>query len=375
MQLKTIKQMKEMNNVDLPSPFIYNDPVIPPVFAGRSNEMEFIYNALFSEKESIVIYGNDAIGKSSIVSTVYLSQIQNIKSGIFPVRINAFDFTQAVSSNFLGLTTHQICAAIWTTLLKRKYSELIEDSLINNQNAIFKRPEEVAIKRIFRIVTSENIKSTGKSSHDIGAKLIFEGNSSRSTELINERKPLAPFEFLHLLDELNDMIKSFGFNSIIVFCDELNHFPIETNTEILRNYFNIFSSKKIQFFLVALNPEIKSKDDAVKLIESFNHKLEIGPFTAISDVNELIQNSIKNSGTSIVFDRTIGEFLFAKTKGHPWWIQKICDNSFKTAIQKKIDFIDLKNIEESYNVFKNEIKIYEEKISFGLPFRKSYLRQ
>lgn len=364
--------MQDDKNTISSSPFVHVDPVIPPIFAGRSKEIGIITNALFSEKDSIVIYGNDAIGKSSIISTIYLNQIQNKKSGVFPVRINAFDFTQAIDNNFLGITTHQICASIWTSLLKKKYSELIEDSVLNKIE-IFNTEEEIAIKRIFRIVTNEKNKTTAKYSSELGGKFIIEGKASSSNEFVNERKPLAPFEFLHLLDELLDMIRAFGYNSIMVFCDELNHFPEKTNTDILRNYFNIFSSQKIQFILVVVNPEIANKDDAQKLIESFNYKLEIGTFKSINDVAELIENSISSIRSELIFDKPSIEFLFEKTKGHPWWIQKICDKSFKTAAQKKINLIDLKIVELSFEDYKDEIKIYEEQIAKGLPFRKFLL--
>ena len=118
------------------SPFVHTEPVIPPMFAGRDDEIFHINKVLFEDRESLALYGNDAIGKSSIIKTVYSHLVMNKTKKILPIAFNAFDFLQAVHSNFLGIITHQICAVIWTKLMNRSYSELIEDSLLNVRGEI-----------------------------------------------------------------------------------------------------------------------------------------------------------------------------------------------------------------------------------------------
>jgi Cdc6-like AAA superfamily ATPase len=352
------------------SPFIFLDPVIPPVFAGRQSELTYLNNALFNLKESLVIYGNDAIGKSSIISTIYTNLNKEKRGNIFPVKINAFDFIKAIEDNFLGITTHQICAAIWTKLLNRKYSELIEDSLKNDKTVSFSKEEEKTIKRIFRIVTSEKTTGTGTVNSEIGGEFYIKGSRSQTFEIINERKSLAPFEFLHLLEELTDIINSYGYTSILVFCDELNHLPEKLNTDILRNYFSIFSLSKIQFVIVVVNPEQKGKEYAQKLIESFNSKLEVGPFKSKENIDELINNSIQTINSNIIFSPECSDYLFSQTDGHPWWIQKICDSAFTNAVNTNKELVQLELIEKAFKVYESEIKIYKDKIVNGLPFRK-----
>jgi Cdc6-like AAA superfamily ATPase len=352
------------------SPFIYLDPVIPPYFAGRKVELDYINSSLFQEKESVVIYGNDAIGKSSIISTIYTDLNNSNRRSIFPVRINAFDFVKAVDTNFLGVVTHQICAAIWTKLMGRKYSQLIEDALLNTRGELFNKEEEKAIKRIFRIVSNEKFSGSGKLNKEAGGSFFVDGKITQDNELYIERKELAPFEFLHLLDELNDIIHSYHFNSIIVFCDELNHFPEKTNTDILRNYFSIFSSNKIQFVIIAVNPDTTKRNEAQKLIESFNCQLEIGTFKSDKEVEELIQNSINLINSEVVFNKGAAQLLFKLTDGHPWWIQKICDRAYSNAIKNNNSNISEEMIEKSYNEFEVELNIYKERILAGLPFRK-----
>lgn len=350
------------------SPFIHNEPVMPPIFAGRKDELNLINTALFDDKESLVLYGNDAIGKSSIVRTIHNELIHLNTHRILPVKINAFDFIKAVEDNFLGMVTHQICATIWTKLIRKTYSELIEDTLINVSGEILNSPEEKSIKRIFRIVTSDNLTGKGKSIKEIGTKFLLEGKISHESEVINIKHTLAPFEFLHLLDELNDIINVYNYSSIMVFCDELNHLPSEVNADILRNYFSIFSSKKIQFVIIAVNPEISHANDARNLIESFNYSLEIGTFKDVSCVSELVQNSISTLSTEFEFENGIYEYLFRKTNGHPWWIQKICDKAFK--LNENEFKICLNSFEISGDFYRKEIDIYNERVKAGLPFRK-----
>lgn len=357
-----------MNNIN--SPFVYSDPVIPPFFAGRTVELDYISKSLLHERESIIIYGNDAIGKSSIISTIYTQITSSENRRILPVRINAFDFIRAIESNFLGAVTHQICAAIWIKIMKRNYSELIEESLLNVRGEHLTSVEEKTIKRIFKIVSNENFTAGGKLNKEIGGKFFVEGKLLQQNELVNQRKELAPFEFLYLLDELNDLIKSFNFDSIIVFCDELNHFPEKTNTEILRNYFNIFSSSKIQFVIISVNPDSSKKNESQKLIESFNCQLEIGTFKSHDEVNELITNSLNSVESNILFEYGSAELIFALANAHPWWIQKICNTAYIETSTNKLNTVTLKSLEKSHDTFKNEIEIYKAKILAGLPFRK-----
>lgn len=357
------------------SPFVYNDPVIPPIFTGRDKEIEIINDSLFAEKESIALYGNDAIGKSSIVKSIHSYLLSNTQKRVLPISINAFDFKEAVEGDFLGLATHQICAAIWTKLMNRSYSELIEDSLLSVRGETFKNAEEKAIKRIFRIVTSSKLSGVGKFNKEFGGKFYIEGKVSQIDELTNERKKLAPFEFLHLLDELNDIIRSYKYDSLLVVADELNHLPYETNTDFIRSYLDIFSSRQIQFLIVVANPDENRKKNANLLLDSFNTFLEIGHFKTVESVEQLVFNVLSLQDNRIGFDKDAFNTLFELTEGHPWWIQKICDASYKERlIGRSEKMIDSLLVETKSKDFESEMIIYKERMKAGQHFRKFHIR-
>lgn len=356
------------------SPFIHTDPVIPPMFAGRDNEIYHINRVLFEDRESIALFGNDAIGKSSIIKTVYSHLLANKSTKVLPVALNSFDFLQAVQFNFLGIITHQICAAIWTKLMNRNYSELIEDSLINFRGNSLILPEEVAVKRIFKILSSDKLSGIGKVNKEIGGKFFIEGKLSSEAEFSSERKPLAPFEFLHLLDELLDIIKSYGYDSLLLICDELNHYPHKVNSEFLRSYFDIFSSRKIQFLITIVNPSEFGKEDADLLLDSFNKPLEIKHFTTIESVQQLVLNVLLLDGEDVYFEKETFKILFDLTDGHPWWIQKICDSAFKEVMHHFSDKIITSDIIiRNAEFYSNEIEIYNRQIKSGQNFRRFHL--
>ena len=356
------------------SPFIHTDPVIPPIFAGRDNELRLINKALFEDGESMAIYGNDAIGKSSILKTIHTHLATNKQHKVLPIAINSFDFRQAVEGNFLGLATHQICAAIWTRLMNRNYSELIEDSLLNIRGDVLNLPEEKAIKRIFRIVTSDKLSGVGKINKELGGKFFVEGKISQESEFSSDRKPLAPFEFLHLLDELVDIIKSYNYDSLLIVCDEMNHLPRQTNSEFLRSYFDIFASRKIQFLITIVNPDELGKTDAKLLLDSFNQPIQIGHFKNIESVQQLIFNILILNDDNVYFDKDTFKLLFEITDGHPWWIQKICDSAYNEVLQIRADrIINNGLIQKHGELFLEEMKIYKSLIDSGQHFRKYHL--
>lgn len=359
-----------MNN----SPFIHTDPVIPPMFAGRDNELFHINKVLYEDRESIALFGNDAIGKSSIIKTVYSHLLTNKSKKVLPVALNAFDFLQAVEINFLGIVTHQICAAIWTKMMNRKYSELIEDTLLNVRGDLLSLPEEIAIKRIFKILSSDKLSGIGKVNKEISGKFFIEGKLSSESEFSAERKPLAPFEFLHLLDELVDIIKSYGYDSILLLCDELNHYPERVNSEFLRSYFDIFSSREIQFLITIVNPNALGKEDVDLLLDSFNQPLEIKHFKTIESVQQLVLNVLLLDDENVYFDKETFKILFDVTDGHPWWIQKICDLAFKEVMYNRTDRIITSDIIlKKSEYYANEIDIYNRQIKSGQNFRRYLL--
>ena len=315
-------------------PFIDNEPVTPPIFVSRENELEYLKNNTFFRNESVVINGFDYIGKSSIVQTFRNEVLSGEYGGkVFPLKIRMTQFYHSIKTDFLSVITHELCANIWTVIMGNKYSELLEDTLLNVRKDKSISKFEKSLKRIFKIVTSEKLSGKGRNTKELGGKLFVEGKITEANESYSERKPLQAFEFMLLLDELMEILEENGYNKIILICDELNHLPPKINFELFSNYLNIFSSKKIIFVIVAVDPRSWINDpdrvDMEDLINSFSQRLDIGPFNTSENVKDLISNSLKvNEVSDLNFQEDCFEMIFEVTEGFPFFTVKLCNLAY-----------------------------------------------
>ncbi|RZK38623.1 MAG: ATP-binding protein [Pedobacter sp.] len=356
------------------TPFTINNPAIPPIFAGRSDEISLIIRGLFQDHTSIAIYGNEAIGKSSILLTIHQHLVSENK--IFSIEIPSIILRQAIQGNFLGLITGQICTAIWTRLLNKKTSDLIEDTMlyVRDRGDYIADADEDLIRRIYRLVTNTKLEGTGTEKNAFGGKMIINAQSSHEKSMSFSRAPLSSTEFLDLIGELNDIIKGYDYDSILIVCDEMNHLPIATNTGILREYLDAFSSKKIKFLLTLSNPSSYQKEDFDLLVEAFSAPFEIGHFKKIDAVKELIDNVLSTSkNRKVDFSKSSYKTLFELTEGHPWWIQKIANDAYSEILASKRDGINSRIIEKNSQKYLAEIKLYKENMAAGRPFKKNML--
>jgi hypothetical protein len=181
---------------------------------------------------------------------------------------------------------------------------------------------------------------------------------------------LATFEFLKLIDELIGVVSEYGYEALLLTCDEMNHLPRQTNTDFLRTYFEIFSSKKIKFLVTVANPEDRNREDCRLLLDSFNYLFEIKHFKDDKAVKQLVMNVLKGGLSEIEFSKNAFKTLYDLTNGHPWWIQKICDAAFTEATAKNKHTISSSMLEKQSILFKDEIERYREIISSGQPYTK-----
>ena len=168
---KEAEDMKLMFANDLVEVFYAPEEYMVKFMRGLNNTLFYILSkvenlhqqlvyALYENKDSLILFGNDAIGKSSIIKTIYENLNLTKQRQILPVWFSAFDFIKAVECDFLGLTIRQICGTIWTECIKKSYSILLENDLAGSKTELFQSPEENALVRIFRLVSNE--KFTGE---------------------------------------------------------------------------------------------------------------------------------------------------------------------------------------------------------------------
>lgn len=352
-------------------PFNEEEPVIPPIFVRREKELEELNKSIFSYHESIVITGFDAIGKSSLLSTLlHQMTLNDNTNNFFPIWVNAVQFKLSIGNEFLSIITHQICAKIWTDLFKNPYSELLEGTLIQSRKSKSISKYERTLKRIFKIVTSENLTGLGKLDTEVSGKLFLGGKISESSEISNSRKSLQSFEFLLLLDELMEILDAHGLNKILVLCDQLNHLSAKRNFELFSNYIDVFSSKRIQFVVIAIN----DSDGIDSLVNSFSSRMTIGPLNDYNFIETLVNNSFElNKIEDIEFQSDVYPLIYNITDGHPWWTVKLCNTLFLDARQNSQQVVDEKMVNKYSIPFLKTISVYNDLMSRGVYYSRREL--
>ena len=333
------------------NPFNHVTSVIPPWFIGRENELEEIKNCLVVGQSNFLISGQRGYGKSSIARTIY-KEISDIGINILTLPMSIFHFYDDKLDQFLGDVIHEICATIWKNLLERDYSELIEDSLLYPTGKISEKKAK-KLHRIYRIITSEKLSAKGTASRSTGAKLVAEASLAEAREVSYQRQPLKPFEFLHLLDELYEILSDLDYDRILVVVDEFNYVSDATNSEFYRRFFEVITSQKIQFGLVGAEFE---KNETISFSDPFGTRIDASPFD-IKLIKTLITEYMESfkKDMPIEFHQESYSYIHALTSGSPHLVQLLCFTTLNNAIKDNLKEINLNFIKRTATEMNNRV--------------------
>lgn len=349
-----------------PTPFLDGEPVIPPIFAGREKELDEIALSVVDRSQSITISGYDTVGKSSLVAT-FLADASFSKTlkkgGILPIRISENELYQSIRTDFLSSITHLLCAKVWTEVFKRNYSELLEETLLYPRNTDLSKKSWKLLKRIFQIVTSEGIGSSGSRKSEFGGKLVLDGRSSEENQISIQRKGLQPFEFMMLIDEIVGVLAKHDYRKVLFVCDQLNHLPPKVNYELIESYIDVFSSKKIMFILSAEErvSHYENRVDTKDLLDSFSNRVRLSPFESPTIIADVIDSSFaQSSAKKLAFSADGVERIFEVTEGYPWFAVRLCDLSYRLALKADADEVGVDFIQAYAVPFSKALATYKE---------------
>lgn len=344
------------------SPFDTQNPVIPPIFAGRKKELEELKRCIIDSNQSVSISGYHGIGKSSLILTMF-EMIKGVKQKHLPVHIDERSFRRILNGDFLRLVTHEICAAMWSDIFQGKYSELLEESMMVTMGSVVENKHKRTLKRIFRIATSQSVVAGGKKGGDISAKMVVGGKLEESNTLNITRRPLEPFEFFLLLDELMEILEDHGFERVIVVCDQLNHLPRSDDFDAVAHNLEVLASKKIMFLVSAFRKEAY-KDMGIDassldhLLRSFSTCIELNAFNSNSEVSEFLSNSLVNSNLEVEIEDACISTALNLTEGVPFFLAHLFSRVFKEVNQRGLKTIKLSDIEKHNVLFAKALTHY-----------------
>lgn len=301
--------------------------IVPPeLLINRVEELRKVKEGLL-RKGSVLLVGKRGVGKTSMI---YKAMHEMEREGVLCVYMDLTIYFDRNPDTFLEEVLLRICYAIGQKIFGKTYSELISqlgqepDALGGNYKRFF---------RIFEIVRARALARQNEQSREVGLSTLV-GAHLQSTESKSVTiTPLLSFEFLGMVRELREICRDSKFTQIVVFADEANRLAIQTSSDILRSFFDVFSSEEVQFLFVT-NPDALVLAPGID--RAFDRKVEIGPFHDISDLKALLekyynQGNKRSSSVVIPFTEESIRKIWELSKGNPSLVQLLCDGALDVA--------------------------------------------
>lgn len=302
--------------------------VVPPEFLiNRVEELQKIREGLL-RKGSVLLVGKRGMGKTSLVHKA-MHELE--REGILCVYMDLTIYFDRNPDTFLEEVLLRICYRIGEKIFKKTTSELLL--------GIGREPDALGGKytrfyKIYELVRGRAISRQSGQSKEVGISTMAEAHLTSTESKSVALTPLLSFEFLDMVKEFQEICRDSGYAQIVVFADEANRLATQVSSDILRSFFDVFSSEAVQFLFVT-NPEVLIR--VPDILKAFDRKVELGPFRDISDIRALLekyyapQRSKRHSSIIIPFTEEAICKIWELSRGNPLLIQLLCDGALNVA--------------------------------------------
>lgn len=310
-------------------------PYVPPqLLVNRTQELQISKETLLELRGNLLVVGKRRIGKTSLIKKL---QDELRKEQVLCVEQNLIAYDQN-PSNFLREILLLLCYEIGEKVFHKTASELLY-SLISNPKT--PKGDEERFYRIYKLARGLSLARTSESSAEARINLPPVGGGAGKGEKFQVQVDIGtlwPSEFISLSQELMNICYRAGYKSIVVIADEANKLAAQTSKDILRSYFEVFSSRQIQFVFVA---DI-SLIDYRPIEDIFERTLKLGVFKDISSVHELLGRYFKAQlglDYRSAFSNDSIERIWELSGGHPYLIQVLCKYALDEACVRRRDIV------------------------------------
>lgn len=301
--------------------------IVPPEFLiNRVEELQRIKEGLL-RKGSVLLVGKRGMGKTSLVHKA-MHELEREK--VLCVYMDLTIYFDRNPDTFLEEVLLRICYRIGEKIFKKTTSELL--------SGIGQEPDILGGKytrfyKIYELVRGRAVSRQSGQSKEVGVNTLAEAHLTSTESKSVAITPLLSFEFLNLVKEFQEICRDSGYTQIVVFADEANRLTIQVSSDILRSFFDVFSSEAVQFLFVT-NPEVLAR--VPDILKAFDRKVELGPFRDISDIRALLekyyaQGSKRPSSVTIPFTEEAVCKIWELSKGNPFLVQLLCDGALNVA--------------------------------------------
>lgn len=162
------------------------------------------------------------------------------------------------------------------------------------------------------------------------------------------RSTLAEREFAELTDALTSIAVKRGFDRIVMIYDEANRLPRDISRPVLNSIGEALSQTGL-IGAYAASPELKTHfDDMPGLV---NRHIELGAFRSRDDLSRLLARYVFDDiqrVTDLPVAAEALERLWDVSRGRPYQIQLIADQSFAIAVDESADSIEADHISRGF---------------------------
>jgi TIR domain len=156
---------------------------------------------------------------------------------------------------------------------------------------------------------------------------------------------LRPEEFEEFIEDLVDIIRRKGWSDLFLFYDEANRLPAELSIEFLTWNVEALNRSGITSIYVA------SPDVAERLDHWSGRDIRIGPFSKKGDMLQLLarycchDTSLKDQ---LPVDARATDRIWELSTGLPYWIERISEESFKSAIEHNGKIVRTQHVNQAH---------------------------
>ena len=219
----------------------------------RERELAICTEALLARSVNVFLWGERGVGKSFLLRLVE-EELDRAES-VLTARVNVTGlrgFGQPDSLEaFPAAVLLALCTRAWKEILGKSYSEL--RATLDLREGNIRLPSDLGrtIEIIYTQVMAAQRKAHFEYFNSVGFSAAAKGEKSETGSVEQLQPSILPFEFFEYCDELLQALTKHGKSRIVALCDEANHLPLSEQQQLLGQYVEMFTSRRVQFLFVA----------------------------------------------------------------------------------------------------------------------------
>lgn len=331
----------------------------------REDEMTKAFTALASDVHNVLLYGTRGVGKT-FLTRLLEDELQRTQPTLFVCTANlanlsAYQPGADEADAFPRAVLLQLCSAIWTRQIGKPYLKLKEHLSSSGHKIRGTSRAESTVQDIFAQLMRQDLVHRVSRTNTAGMNLLAKGEMQEQFFHENKQAPLLPFEFGEFVKQLTeDVLHPAGKDKIVVLCDEANHAKFYEQEQILERYFELFSSRRVQFLFVAAQGPWQQKE---YIPACFETTIELRGFKEARHVRELIDSGAHRAlGPETRFSPEALEVLIDAFDGHPRITLTACARAIELSRQGASKLIGLKETLRACRDTERRLQEYEKSV-------------